>query len=40
METGGSEIIIYQAGDGKTRIDVRMEGEKVRDRERIKTNLQ
>jgi hypothetical protein len=29
MKAGGSEIIIYQTGDGKTRIDVRMEGETV-----------
>ena len=29
MNTETSEIIIYQAGDGKTRIDVRMENETV-----------
>ncbi|GHV88415.1 toxin Fic [Spirochaetia bacterium] len=29
MKPGGSEIIIYQTGDGKTRIDVRMEDETV-----------
>jgi hypothetical protein len=29
MKPDGSEIIIYQTGDGKTRIDVRMEGETV-----------
>jgi hypothetical protein len=29
MKAGGSEIVIYQAEDGKTKIDVHMEDETV-----------